>query len=373
MCRHQSCPRLTVSFTASGGTTSAFGISKQNTTRSIPEAESDIAGLCSLDLLVYCEGDLVLDRVVRSSYSLRGDLKRYRVLVAERDRLREVLTTRPRIKYQVSSPGTTVAGGSISCPCATFPVGGIALVLGRASSGTEPVAEVPFGSPPAVPEGAPTVKSCLLAVALGTPYVSEIVTDNTGYSVSPEVPARPHVGSPKCQREIRSAGVLGPRRCTRLRRNAFESFYGTFGSPGRTRKEPPGRTASSMEAREVGIRNPYRTRYRGPSQSYTVGATWQTQYQAYTLTRDVPKLGTHLHLSKAASATFFLKTWGRSGVDARHSHGFARCKSVVCTPRLAVGGCVHRFRTEAVLTTHGCPTFNHAEARTAGCDRSILS
>ncbi|KAI8519689.1 hypothetical protein Bbelb_029460 [Branchiostoma belcheri] len=31
---------------------------------------------------------------------------------------------------------------------------------------------------------------------------------------------------------------------------------------------------------------------------------------------------------------------GRSGVDARHSHGCARCKSVVCTPRLAVSGCV---------------------------------
>ncbi|KAI8498308.1 hypothetical protein Bbelb_242520 [Branchiostoma belcheri] len=91
-----------------------------------------------------------------------------------------------------------------------------------------------------------------------------------------------------------SAGTKGDAeypRCTRLRRNAFESFYGTFGSPGRTRKEPPGRTASSMEAREVGIRNPYR-------QSYTVGVTWQTQYQAYTLTSDVPKLGTHLHLSE---------------------------------------------------------------------------
>ncbi|KAI8514751.1 hypothetical protein Bbelb_073420 [Branchiostoma belcheri] len=37
------------------------------------------------------------------------------------------------------------------------------------------------------------------------------------------------------------------------------------------------------------------------------------------------------------------------------------------------------FRTEAVLTTHGCPTFahvfarrQHAEARTAGCDRSFM-
>ncbi|KAI8510804.1 hypothetical protein Bbelb_117200 [Branchiostoma belcheri] len=82
--------------------------------------------------------------------------------------------------------------------------------------------------------------------------------------------------------------------------------------------------------------------------------------------------------SKATSATFFLKTWGRSGIDARHSHDLARCKSVDCTPRLAVSGCVHRFRTEAVLTTHGSPAFahvfarrQHADARTAGCDRSF--
>ncbi|KAI8512295.1 hypothetical protein Bbelb_089340 [Branchiostoma belcheri] len=38
----------------------------------------------------------------------------------------------------------------------------------------------------------------------------------------------------------------------------------------------------------------------------------------------------------------FSETWGRRGVYARHSHGCARCKSVVCTPRLAVSGCVHR-------------------------------
>ncbi|KAI8492992.1 hypothetical protein Bbelb_289960 [Branchiostoma belcheri] len=37
----------------------------------------------------------------------------------------------------------------------------------------------------------------------------------------------------------------------------------------------------------------------------------------------------------ATSATFFLKTWGRSDVDVK-------CKSVVCTPSLAVSGCVHR-------------------------------
>ncbi|KAI8509385.1 hypothetical protein Bbelb_132330 [Branchiostoma belcheri] len=36
------------------------------------------------------------------------------------------------------------------------------------------------------------------------------------------------------------------------------------------------------------------------------------------------------------------KEWHRRTPLARHSHGFARCKSVVCTPRLAVGGCVHR-------------------------------
>ncbi|KAI8498315.1 hypothetical protein Bbelb_242590 [Branchiostoma belcheri] len=45
---------------------------------------------------------------------------------------------------------------------------------------------------------------------------------------------------------------------------------------------------------------------------------------------------------EATSATFSLKTWGRSGVYARESHGCARCKSVVCTLRLAVSGCVHR-------------------------------
>ncbi|KAI8509426.1 hypothetical protein Bbelb_132740 [Branchiostoma belcheri] len=48
---------------------------------------------------------------------------------------------------------------------------------------------------------------------------------------------------------------------------------------------------------------------------------------------------------------------------ARHSRGCTRCKSVVCTPSLAVSGCVHRFRTEVVLTTHGCPAFAHVFAR----------
>ncbi|KAI8491764.1 Arachidonate 5-lipoxygenase [Branchiostoma belcheri] len=40
------------------------------------------------------------------------------------------------------------------------------------------------------------------------------------------------------------------------------------------------------------------------------------------------------------------------GIDARHSHGFASCKSVVCTPRLAVSGYVHR--TSVWLVPGGC-------------------
>ncbi|KAI8492018.1 hypothetical protein Bbelb_303910 [Branchiostoma belcheri] len=36
------------------------------------------------------------------------------------------------------------------------------------------------------------------------------------------------------------------------------------------------------------------------------------------------------------------KEWHRRTSLARHSHGCARCKSVVCTPRLAVCGCVYR-------------------------------
>ncbi|KAI8508126.1 hypothetical protein Bbelb_143660 [Branchiostoma belcheri] len=85
---------------------------------------------------------------------------------------------------------------------------------------------------------------------------------------------------------------------------------------------------------------------------------------------------------KATSVTFFSenvgKEWRLRTSLARHSHGCTKCKSVVCTPSLAVSGCVHRFRTEAVLTTHGCPAFahvlarrQHAEARTAGCDRGF--
>ncbi|KAI8491396.1 Arachidonate 5-lipoxygenase [Branchiostoma belcheri] len=74
----------------------------------------------------------------------------------------------------------------------------------------------------------------------------------------------------------------------------------------------------------------------------------------------------------------------RSGVASTHvtRTSLARLRKVydgvVCMPSLAVSGCVHRFRTEAVLTTHGCPTFahvfarrQHAEARTAGCDQAL--
>ncbi|KAI8496752.1 Leucine rich repeat C-terminal domain [Branchiostoma belcheri] len=147
----------------------------------------------------------------------------------------------------------------------------------------------------------------------------------------------------------------------------------------------------------------------------------------------VQTLATIVITSQATSATFFLKTWGRSGVDARHSHGCKKCKSVVCTPRLAVSGCVHRTLRKwrpysHVLLPHGtygaraslvlartgresadrthekfnvhlkfygvsacsqirripyggsthhawmpcvCPRRQHAEARTAGCDRSF--
>ncbi|KAI8518003.1 hypothetical protein Bbelb_040200 [Branchiostoma belcheri] len=49
------------------------------------------------------------------------------------------------------------------------------------------------------------------------------------------------------------------------------------------------------------------------------------------------------------------KEWRQRTSLARHSHGCARCKSVVCTLRLAVSGCVHCtlrkwIRKEAVLT-----------------------
>ncbi|KAI8519858.1 hypothetical protein Bbelb_031150 [Branchiostoma belcheri] len=36
------------------------------------------------------------------------------------------------------------------------------------------------------------------------------------------------------------------------------------------------------------------------------------------------------------------KEWRLRTSLARHSHGCAKCKSVVCTPRLVVSGCVHR-------------------------------
>ncbi|KAI8515783.1 hypothetical protein Bbelb_065960 [Branchiostoma belcheri] len=93
-------------------------------------------------------------------------------------------------------------------------------------------------------------------------------------------------------------------------------------------------------------------------------------------------------------ASWYTTGWPAEGV--RHSHGCARCTYVVCTTRLTVSGCVHqircvaralhvrstwygarvfcvvieqvnwevrRFRTEAVLTTHGYPTFAHVFAR----------
>ncbi|KAI8506958.1 hypothetical protein Bbelb_153970 [Branchiostoma belcheri] len=92
---------------------------------------------------------------------------------------------------------------------------------------------------------------------------------------------------------------------------------------------------------------------------------------------DIHRPGGRVDMTKTAkthatSATFFLKTWGRSGIDARHSHGFARCKtkSVVCTPRLAVSGCVHRTLrkcsdTECTnhYTTESCPRPSSAMTR----------
>ncbi|KAI8510921.1 hypothetical protein Bbelb_118370 [Branchiostoma belcheri] len=70
---------------------------------------------------------------------------------------------------------------------------------------------------------------------------------------------------------------------------------------------------------------------------------------------------------KATSATFFSenvwKKWRRHTPLARHSHGFARCKSGVCTPRLAVSGCVHHSTQKHVgrvvtvaLRGEGCPS-----------------
>ncbi|KAI8480732.1 hypothetical protein Bbelb_415250 [Branchiostoma belcheri] len=57
------------------------------------------------------------------------------------------------------------------------------------------------------------------------------------------------------------------------------------------------------------------------------------------------------------------KEWRRRTPLARHSHGFARCKRVVCTPRLAVSGCVHHSTQKHVgrvvtvaLRGDGCPS-----------------
>ncbi|KAI8498055.1 hypothetical protein Bbelb_239990 [Branchiostoma belcheri] len=64
----------------------------------------------------------------------------------------------------------------------------------------------------------------------------------------------------------------------------------------------------------------------------------------------------------------------RSLVEARPSTGQAPRSLVANTSKALVT--TRRFRAEAVLTTHGCPTFahvfarrQHAEGRTAGCDR----
>ncbi|KAI8492055.1 hypothetical protein Bbelb_304280 [Branchiostoma belcheri] len=79
---------------------------------------------------------------------------------------------------------------------------------------------------------------------------------NTVYSVSPEVPARPRVGSPDGRRPegdptCGRAGIEGDAeytRRTRRTRNAFDLFYG---SPGRTVKYGP-------------VRNTVIECYRGP-------------------------------------------------------------------------------------------------------------
>ncbi|KAI8499823.1 hypothetical protein Bbelb_221400 [Branchiostoma belcheri] len=60
-----------------------------------------------------------------------------------------------------------------------------------------------------------------------------------------------------------------------------------------------------------------------------------------------------------------LRDIGTSGVYARHSHGWTKCKSVVCTPRLAVSGCVHRGRTHTCFfrtarTGHARRSYSHA-------------
>ncbi|KAI8519025.1 hypothetical protein Bbelb_022820 [Branchiostoma belcheri] len=41
------------------------------------------------------------------------------------------------------------------------------------------------------------------------------------------------------------------------------------------------------------------------------------------------------------------KEWHRRTSLARQSHGWTKCKSVVCTPSLAVSGCVHHFDASA--------------------------
>ncbi|KAI8502332.1 hypothetical protein Bbelb_199200 [Branchiostoma belcheri] len=48
------------------------------------------------------------------------------------------------------------------------------------------------------------------------------------------------------------------------------------------------------------------------------------------------------HMPNLATVTTRRKKWRRRTSLARQSHDCARCKSVVCTLRLAVSGCVHR-------------------------------
>ncbi|KAI8510687.1 hypothetical protein Bbelb_116030 [Branchiostoma belcheri] len=73
----------------------------------------------------------------------------------------------------------------------------------------------------------------------------------------------------------------------------------------------------------------------------------------------------HLHGDLLVDCNEDHEEWRlRTSLLARHRLGFARCTSVVCTPRLGVSGCVHRFRTEAVLTTDALrlPTFLHVDS-----------
>ncbi|KAI8506171.1 hypothetical protein Bbelb_155980 [Branchiostoma belcheri] len=97
----------------------------------------------------------------------------------------------------------------------------------------------------------------------------------------------------------------------------------------------------------------------GPAAYANSGGGWgrSSRYQGGALTPS-PWVDGIIHFYCGGHVCYvFLKTWGRSGVNARHSHGCARCKSVVCTPRLAVSGCVHRsLRKWASFTASGGTT-----------------